>query len=376
MSEDGSGSGGGRIDRRQFVKAGASSVALVTFAGCSGSESTDTPADGGDGSGDDGGDTSSPADGGATTGTPTLESFSFRLANSVPETGIFSKYGKRFINNVEEASDGKITGELFPNGQLGTVVEMANSAKTGSIDMVIIPMSPIFRDFSVFAYPYVFEDYDHLLRGTNPETSPVMQDLLERMGSEANVRLLGMSILGTRQVSLNETKACTPSDLNGLDIRSPPLEIFTKTVEGLGGNPVNLDPTELVSSLSSGAVQGQENPVNVMNSFGLQEVQEYVIETEHIRHAVPHYTNLDFWDGMSSEAQTIVQDAANEASQWNAEAIASAEEEATQALKDGGMTFVGTDDCLDLDAFKESTRSLVSEAFPEWAELASQLQQV
>lgn len=368
------------MNRRRFVRAGASTVALVTLAGCSGGGETETTTQDNDGSG--GGDTDTPTDGGddtdggATTTTPTLEGASFRLSNSVPESAIFSRYGNRFIENVEEASDGKITGKLFPNSQLGTTVEQANSVSTGTIDMTIVPMSPVFRDFSVMAYPYVYEDYDHLLRAYNPEESPVMQDLLGRMGEEANTRFLAPSILGTRHVSLNQTEACSPADMENLDIRSPQLELFTATVRGLGGNPVNLDVTELVSSLSSGSVQGQENPLGIMRAYGLEEVQKYVIETGHIRHALPHYCNLDWWDGLSPRGQEIVQQAANEAAQWNADSINSIESEAKTYLQDNGMTFVTQDGCLEYDAYRSSVRELVDNEFPDWAETASRLEEV
>jgi TRAP-type C4-dicarboxylate transport system substrate-binding protein len=352
---------GRRLSRRQVLQSGAGSVALVSLAGCS------------DG---DGGDSSGGGDGGSTTTAQSIESVNFRLSNSVPESAIFSQYGRRFIENCEEASGGQISGELFPNSQLGTTVEQANSVKTGTIDMAIVPMSPIFRDFSVMAYPYVYEDYDHLLRAYNPDESPVMQDLLERMGSEANVRFLAPSILGTRQTSLNTTEACTPTDMEGLDIRSPQLELFTETVRGLGGNPANIDVTELVSSLSSGSVQGQENPTPTIRAYGLDEVQDYVIETEHIRHALPHYCNLDWWNGLSDSAKDIVQQAANEAAKWNAESISSIEDEADTYLQENGMTFVGKDGCLDLEAFRTSVRDRVDNAFPEWAEIAADLEAI
>lgn len=242
--------------------------------------------------------------------------------------------------------------------------------------MTIVPMSPIFRDFSVMAYPYVYEDYDHLLRAYNPDESPVMQDLLSRMGSEANVRFLAPSILGTRAISLNDTEACGPEDMEGLDIRSPQLELFTAAVRGLGGNPVNLDVSELVSALSSGSVQGQENPVNIIRSFGLEEVQDFVIETEHIRHALPHYCNLGWWNSLSSPAQDIIQQAANDAAAWNAESISSIESDARTYLQENGMTFVNSDGCLDLDAYRASVRSEVDSEFPEWAEIAQDLEQI
>jgi TRAP-type C4-dicarboxylate transport system substrate-binding protein len=139
---------------------------------------------------------------------------------------------------------------------------------------------------------------------------------------------------------------------------------------------VNIDVTELVSSLSSGAVDGQENPVNIIRSFNLHDVQKYVIETEHIIHTTPLFTNSDWWSNLDSQAQKIVQEAATEAAQWDARTIASTEKEATEFLKDNGMTFVGTDGCLNLDAFKESVRSHVDAAFPEMAKTAKRIEEL
>jgi TRAP-type C4-dicarboxylate transport system substrate-binding protein len=235
-------------------------------------------------------------------------------------------------------------------------------------------MSPLYPDFSVFGYPYIYEDYDHLLTATNPETSPPMSNQLDQVAGEANVRFLSMSILGTRHLGLTNVEACTPADLEDVDVRSPQLELFTKMVEGLGATPTNLDVSELISSMSSGGVQGWENTVNTMESFGIGEVQNYVIETEHMRFPVPMYMNLDTWDGMSSATQDVFTRAANDAAAWNASAIADIEAEAKSKLQDGGMTFVTTDGCLDLEAFRNSCRETVDEAFPEWASIAKEIE--
>lgn len=365
------------VNRRDVLKLGAATVSLTALAGCSGGDSgdgttTQEPTTTGDQ------DTSTPSSGGTTTG-PTgsaIESRSLRLGLTTPEGAVHSQWAREFLNYVDEQSDGKISFDPFYNSQLGTTVEHANQTRTGSIDMTIVPMGPIFRDFNVFKYPYTYDGFEQFLRGVDPESSQVMRDMLPRMAEEANVRYLGMTITGVRHVSLNSTQACAPADLEGLDIRSPALELYTKTVEGLGANPVNIDVTELVSSLSSGSIAGQENPLNIMQAYGLEGVQQYVIMTGHMIDGLPAYMNYDVWDEMSEEAQQILLDGAEEASEWMLNEMQTVQSDARTYLENNGMTFVTEDGCLDKEGFRTSVRDTVDSAFPEWAELASKLENV
>lgn len=373
----------GTWNRRQFLKLTSVGVTATALAGCSGNGSDggdgDSGSNGSGGDGGDGGSDGSGGDGGGGTATTTGNSYSemsLRLGTSTPEDSVQGTFANRFAEQVNEETNGKVTIERFFNNQLGSTVEQANSVKTGSIDMAVVPLSPLFSDFAVFGYPYIYEDYDHLLKATNPETSPPMNDLLDRVASEANVRFLSMTILGTRHLGLTDVEACTPADLEEVDVRSPQLELFTKTIEGLGASPTNLDISELISSMSSGAVDGWENTVNTMEAFGVQDVQNYVIETEHMRFPVPMYMNLDVWTDMSSATQEVVKRAANDAAAWNASEIAEIEAEAKTKLKDAGMTFVTADGCLDREAFRTACRETVDEAFPEWASIAEEIEQL
>ena len=155
----------------------------------------------------------------------------------------------------------------------------------------------------------------------------------------------------------------SPADLSGVKIRAVPFPIYTAAVEGMGAVAVPVDWSEVPTALATGVVQGQENPVNVVLSVKLYEVQSHLMLTGHMANAEVVVMNEDVWQGLDEAGKEAVRSAALQTRDRATGAILDNEEAETQQLRDLGMTVIGPEDGLDIEAFRASVSELVEERF-------------
>lgn len=271
-----------------------------------------------------------------------------------------------FAEALGQTSGGDIEVQVFPNSQLGKLQELAEAVSLGTIAFshnTAGALGSLYEPFAALDTPYLYRDVDHLMKVTDVD-SPVMQELNEGLIAAANVRVIYAHYFGRRNLTCNKA-VLSPADLAGVKIRAVPFPIYTTAVEGMGAVAVPVDWSEVPTALATGVVQGQENPVNVVLNVKLYEVQSHLMLTGHMSNAEVVVMNEDVWQGLSDDQKQAVREAANQTREKATKAILDNEEAETQALRDQGMTVIGAEDGLDLDAFRASVSELVNERFGE-----------
>ncbi|WP_226628066.1 TRAP transporter substrate-binding protein [Alloyangia pacifica] len=280
-----------------------------------------------------------------------------------------------FAEALGQTSGGDISVQVFPNSQLGKLQELAEAVSLGTIAFshnTAGALGSLYQPFAALDTPYLYRDVDHLMKVTDVE-SPVMQELNEGLIAAANVRVIYAHYFGRRNLTCNKP-VLSPEDLAGTKIRAVPFPIYTTAVEGMGAVAVPVDWSEVPTALATGVVQGQENPVNVVLNVKLYEVQSHLMLTGHMSNAEVVVMNEDNWQGMSGAEQDAVREAALQTREKATKAILDNEESETQQLRDLGMTVIGEEDGLDLDAFRASVSKLVDERFGgEYGDLYSKI---
>lgn len=280
-----------------------------------------------------------------------------------------------FAQAVAEKTDGALQVQIFPNSQLGKLQELAEAVSTGAIAFshnTAGAVGSLHAPFAAFDTPYLYRDIDHLMAVMDAQ-SPVMQSLNQGLVEASGVRALYAFYFGTRNLTADRA-VTTPADLKGVKIRSIPFPIYMATVEGLGGVPVPVDWAEVPTALATGVVNGQENPMNVLLSAKLYEVQSHVMLTGHIAAAQVVMMNDDVWQGLSEAHQQAVAAAASETRARASQAMLSAEASDLQALREAGMAVVDAQAGLDLAAFRDSVKARVSREFDaQWGDLYAQI---
>lgn len=269
-----------------------------------------------------------------------------------------------FAEALGQTSGGNIDVQVFPNSQLGKLQELAEAVSLGTIAFshnTAGALGSLYQPFAALDTPYLYRDVDHLMAVTDVD-SPVMQELNEGLIAAANVRVIYAHYFGRRNLTCNKA-VMSPEDLAGTKIRAVPFPIYTTAVEGMGAVAVPVDWSEVPTALATGVVQGQENPVNVVLNVKLYEVQSHLMLTGHMSNAEVVVMNEDAWQALDDAGKDAVRLAATQTREKATKAILDNEESETQQLRDLGMTVIGAEDGLDVEAFRTSVKTLVDERF-------------
>jgi len=134
--------------------------------------------------------------------------------------------------------------------------------------------------WSLLTSAYLFRDYDHLKKTFAGE---VGQEFIKMARDQLGIEVIRPVYFGARQVNLKPAKKInTPADLAGIKLRMPPGEFWQFLGESIGANPTPVAFAELYTSLQSGAVDGQDNPLVTARTMKFHEVTTQFILTSHV----------------------------------------------------------------------------------------------
>ncbi len=242
------------------------------------------------------------------------DKMTFRLATSGSETDQRSiAMAEVFAPMVAGFADYQpgYNGTLFAQG---TELE---AISRGNLEMSIASaqeLAQFFPEFSIFATGYVHQDAAHQVRVFN---DALMDPFKQKVEDELGVKLLSVMYLGRRQVNLRQTKdeltVKTPADLAGVNLRMPGTDAWQFLGKALGASPTPMAFTEVYTALSTGAVDGQDNPLPTVVDAKFYEVTKQIVLTSHLVDLNYIAFSKAVWDKLSPEQQITVQRAADAA---------------------------------------------------------------
>lgn len=189
------------------------------------------------------------------------------------------------------------------------------------------------KEFGVFDLPFLF--------GNEKEVEAVVDG---EFGKRMHAKLLDKGIvglayfeLGFRHLTNNRRPIHKADDIAGLKLRVIPNQINVDWVTALGANPTPLPFPELYAALEQRAIDGQENPLTVIQANKFYEVQKYLTLTYHQFNPQSVMISKKFWDTLGPEDRKIIQDAAVEAARYQRTQARAQTATALEALKAAGM---------------------------------------
>ena len=258
------------------------------------------------------------------------------------ETHTWHKMAVKFKELIEERSGGNITVTIYPNNQLGSEIETVQSAIAGMGDCDIVltgeSMQTYVEELGIIGMPYAITSDEHMDAVLNGEVGKELDELMLKAG----LRNLGAIRRGPRNVTSNK-EIHTPDDLKGFIIRTPESKMTMAAFEAMGAKPTPMAFSEIFTSLQQGVIHGQENPLANIYDASLYEVQDYVIETEHLRAWVYMAISEARFSTFSPAAQQMIQECATEAINYEHELFLESEANLKSMLEEKGMTFIEVD---------------------------------
>ena len=245
----------------------------------------------------------------------------------------------KFEELVEAGSDKEIDVQIFPSSQMGPDREMIEGVQTGVLEMAI-PPSSFFAGwdpaFAVIELPYMYASKDIALKVLNSEPGDKM---LARLGKQGLVGL-GWMELGVRHVTNNVRPITKPEDLEGIKLRTMKVPAHVDTFNALGANPTPMNFGEVYSALQQGVIDGQENPIALIDTQRFYEVQKHVSLTGHVFAIYTPVISKAFFDGLSADQQKLLQESMTAAIEYQQELITKEEAEQLQKIRDAGVNVV------------------------------------
>ncbi len=302
---------------------------------------------------------------------PAGDAIVLKLGTTVNEQDSFQVAAEKFAELVSDYTDGAYAIDIYPNGVLGGERDMLESMQMGTLDMGIITSGP-FINFSdamgVLDMPFLFANGEEAYAVLDGDVGRELLDTLE----DANLKGLAYAERGFRNLTNSVHPIENAADVEGLKIRIMENDVYTATFKALGANANQMAWADCLTALQQGAVDGEENPINVIFSYGLWDCQKYVTLDRHSYSTAIITMGKDLFDSLDADTQDAFLRAAQEAAEYERGWVADQEADQLQALKDNGMEVV---EDPDMESFKEAVQPVYDE-YPQYADYVERINEV
>jgi tripartite ATP-independent transporter DctP family solute receptor len=240
---------------------------------------------------------------------------------------------------VEKDTNGSLIIELYPDNQLGDDRTVVESTIFGDIDIVVSSTSPlanIIGDFYVFDAPFLFLSTEGAYKRLDSEIGEKILAQMEGKGLKG----LGLWENGFRNFTNNKVAAHVPNDIKSMKIRVMQNDIQMAAWSAIGVNPTPIAFTELFTALQQRTVDGQENPLGIIDGNKFQEVQKYLSLTQHVYTPYIFCMNAAKFKSLSKEHQDVILKAAKASIKFQRDRSQALEKLIIEKVQKEGMTVV------------------------------------
>lgn len=249
---------------------------------------------------------------------------------------------EKFKELIEQRSQGELNVKIFHSASLGNETEILQQIQLGTIQLGIITSGP-FDSFDpivrVIDYPFLFKDNeqaDEILDG--PLGSTILTSL-----ESSGFKGLCFSENGFRNLTNSRHAVTNPEDIKGLKIRVMSSALHKSIWQSLGANPTPM-PWPIYTELEQGVIDGQENPLWVLEVYKFYEIQKHMTLTRHVYSAHIDVASLSWWNTLAANQQEMIQQAMYEAATYQRADNRAKNAERLQLLKEKGMEIVENPD--------------------------------
>ncbi|NTZ19329.1 DctP family TRAP transporter solute-binding subunit [Paenibacillus sp. JMULE4] len=292
------------------------------------------------------------------TGAGSGKTYEIKVAHASPATNDRLETSlQEFKKEVEAKSNGAIKINTFPASQLGGEREQIEGVQLGSLHMAAVstgPLPGVFKDSMVFDLPFLFNNEEQAYTVLD---GPVGQELLQNMAAQTGIRGLAWGENGFRHFTNNIRPIQKPEDLKGLKIRTQENPLHMDMVKALAASPTPMAFGEVYSALQQGVIDGQENPISLIESMRFYEVNKYATLDGHVYSPYVLMINDAFYQTLPQDLQKVLADAAKNWSTVQRDLNKKQVDAGVETLKQKGMNIIELTD-EQKEAFRNATKSV------------------
>ena len=280
--------------------------------------------------------------------------FSYKYANNSPLTHPLTVRTMEAAARVKEKTSGRVEIQVFPNNQLGSDTDMLSQLRSGAIEFFTLSgliLSTLVPVASINGIGFAFKDYGQVWPAMDGALGAHVRAEIAKRGLYAFAKQYDN---GYRQITSSSKPIKSPDDLNGFKIRVPPSPLWTSMFKAFGAAPTSINFAETYSALQTRIVDGQENPLAIIEAAKLYEVQKYLTVTNHMWDGFWFLANKKAWEALPENLRGTVEAEFNTSALAERDDIFKLNTSLRGALEAKGLQFFESDAALFRAALKKA----------------------
>ena len=277
-----------------------------------------------------------------------------KLAHSGSESHQYHIAAEKFKEIPESNEDVNFKVDIHPNASLGSEGDVIEQVMNGSVEMTTVAgdsnLTNTIPEMNVFGIPYLFDTKEEVYNALDGEGGKELLELAEAK----NMHGLGYWEVGFRHLTNDKREIINPKDVENMKIRVQPAAVWEEHIKSLGASPTPVDFNELYSALDQGVIDGEENPLPTIDSMKFYEVQKFISLTAHNYTPAVTLLNKSFYDGLDDVEKDAVNQAFEEAKNYQRDVLDDKEDEIITKLEENGVSISEPN----RKAFKEATKNV------------------
>ncbi len=287
--------------------------------------------------------------------------FSYKYANNLPLEHPMNKRAQEAADHIRDETHGRFELQIFPSSQLGSDTDTLGQIRSGAVDFFTLSgliLSTYVPVASINGVGFAFKDYDTVWKAMDGQLGQFVRGEIAKTGT-----ILAFDKIwdnGFRHISTSTKPIKTPADLVNLKIRVPASPLWTSMFQAFGAAPTPINFNEVYTALQSKVVDAQENPLAILATAKLYEVQRYCSLTNHMWDGFWFLANKANWEALPADIQAVVAKHINAAAVAERADVAALTTTLQADLTAKGMAF----NDVDTAAFRDKLKS--AGFYKEW----------
>jgi tripartite ATP-independent transporter DctP family solute receptor len=263
----------------------------------------------------------------------------YKYANNLPETHPMNIRAREMAAAIKQETNGRVDLQIFPNSQLGSDTDTLSQIRSGGVEFFTLSgliLSTLVPAASINGMGFAFPDYDTVWKAMDGDLGAYIRAQI------AKANLIAMDKIwdnGFRQTTTSTRPVQMPADFRGMKLRVPVSPLWTSMFKALDASPASINFNEVYSALQTKIVDGQENPLAIISTAKLYEVQKYCSLTNHMWDGFWFLANQRAWQNLPDDMRAIVAKHINAAGLKERDDVAKLNANLQQDLATKGLTF-------------------------------------
>jgi tripartite ATP-independent transporter DctP family solute receptor len=265
--------------------------------------------------------------------------FTYKCGTALSDGHPLSVRGREAMQKIKEESNGRLDITLYTNSVLGQDTAMISQAIAGALEMYLLPidlLAPKNPACGIFGVGFSFPNYDKIWTAMDGDLGKYLREVAGQIGFHV-IEKCGDH--GFRQITTKSKPINSPDDLKGFKIRLPVAPYLIALFQHLGASPTPINFGEVYSALQTGVVDGQENPLILIDTAKLYEVQKFCSITNHVWAGIHYSFSNQAWKRLPADLQELATKHFNAAAMVEREDWQKMTKEETDNLTKKGLTF-------------------------------------